>query len=89
MNENELQPPQTVKEVGIHLVYISREIHELKKTIANMPNGFATKDDHIKLERRVVKLEEMKNLKNTLLWVGLAASAIINIIALYNLFTGI
>lgn len=37
------------------------------------------------------ELEEVKgvnNLKNTLLWVGLVASAIINVVVIYQLFGG-
>ncbi len=88
MTENDIQPPQTVKEVGIHLVYISRELHELKKTIADMPNGFTTLEAHSELKDRVSALENRQGIKQTLLWVGLVASSIINIVALYNLFTG-
>jgi len=33
-------------------------------------------------------LKKLNGLKSTLLWVGLVASAIINIVFVYNLFTG-
>lgn len=49
---------------------------------------FAEKDDLLALEKRVVRLEGRETLKNTLLWVGLVASAIINIILVYNTFGG-
>lgn len=87
MEQHTTKPPTTVKEVGIHLGYIREDIKELKDIVKEMPNGFVTKDQHAELDKRVVKLEDRQNLKNILLWVGLVASAIINIIALYNIFT--
>lgn len=86
MNDH-TEAPTTVKEVGIHLIYIGKQIEELKQTIANMNSLFATKSSLSDVETRVTKLEARNNIKSTLLWVGLVASAIINIIALYNLFT--
>jgi hypothetical protein len=81
------QVPATIKEVGIYIGFMRADIQELKDLIRVMPNGFATKEELSVLDRRVVKLEDRQNLKGTLLWVGLVASAIINIIALYNVFT--
>lgn len=94
MNESAEPIPTTVKEVGIHIGYMRQEareikadIHELKVIVQDLPNGFAQIKDLSALESRVVKLENRENIKNTLLWVGLVASAIINIVALYDKFT--
>lgn len=90
MNETNLhnEPPKTVKEIGIHLVYMTQSINSLEKKVDDLPNGFASIKSQSVLEARVAVLESKNNIKTTLLWVGLVASAIINIIALYNLFTG-
>lgn len=39
------------------------------------------------LKQDIIKLQSINNLKNTLLWVGLVGSAIINIVVIYQLFT--
>lgn len=94
MNENTPSAPKTIGEVGIYIQQISLEqrdlkvdVKEVKTIIQDLPNGFATKDDLAAFDKRIVKLENKENIKNTLLWVGLVASAIINIIALYDKFT--
>lgn len=46
----------------------------------------AIRDDIAEVGARVTKLEDAKNLKNTLLWVGLVASAIINIVGAAKIF---
>ena len=88
MNENDIakNPPTTVKELGIHLVYISQKLAGLEKAMHELPNGFASSKDLSSIDVRLAKLENRQGLKNTFLWVGLVASAIINIIAMYELF---
>lgn len=86
MNDH-IEPPKTVKEVGIHMGYMRDDIRDVKKLIRDLSNGFATKEDHARLEARVDVLEKRNGFKQTLLWVGLVASAIINIIVIYNLFS--
>jgi hypothetical protein len=87
-NEIDKNPPTTVREIGIHLVYISQKLVELDQTMKALPNGFASLKDLTELEARVVSLESRQNIKNTLLWVGLVASAIINVVVIYQLFGG-
>lgn len=82
------EPPTTIKEIGIHLVYMSQKIFDLERLIKESQKTYATKEALSLLEGRVTSLENIKNLKNTLLWVGLVASAIINIIVIYQLFSG-
>lgn len=82
------KPPQTLEEIGIHLFYMNQEIMGLKNAMKEMPNGFADVKSVSSLEARVVKLEDKNSIKQTLLWVGLVASAIINIVVIYQLFSG-
>lgn len=87
MNNNQ-EPPSTIKEVGIHIEYMRKDIAELKALMESMPSGFVSKDDFIAHDKRITRLESRDGLKTTLLWVGLVASAIINIVMVYNLFGG-
>jgi len=41
------QPPTTVREVGIHLIYMSKSMAEIKSTLSNISNSFATKNELI------------------------------------------
>ena len=60
------EAPTTIKEVGIHIGYMRTDISEMKKLIETLPNGFASKDDFIGLDKRVTSLEKAKG-KNWLL----------------------
>lgn len=82
------EPPATIKEVGIHITYMREDIHELKRLVESMATSFATKDEVEAVKKRVSKLERRNDAKNTLLWVGLVTSAIINIVVIYQLFAG-
>lgn len=82
------EAPSTIKEVGIHIGYMRQDITEMKKILETLPSAYVTKESHAELEVRVAALETKNTLKNTLLWVGLVASAIINIVVIYQLFTG-
>jgi hypothetical protein len=88
MNESDVtkNPPTTIREIGIHLAYQSTTLKEIQETLKVLPNGFATKEELLKVEKRVNVLEKKQTLKNTLLWVGLVASAIINIVMVYETF---
>ena len=83
-----LQTPKTIQEVGIHLAYMADQLDKMSNKLNELTTNFAEKEEVAKLEIRVEKLEGKNGFKQTLLWVGLVASAIINIIALYNIFTG-
>lgn len=84
--EEHIESPTTIKEVGIHVGYMREDISELKELIKEMPNTFATKSEVTDLRLRVIKLEAKNGIKTTLLWVGLVASAIINIVGAANVF---
>lgn len=83
-----LKLPKTIEEVGIHLQYMAEEITKLGEKIDDFTHSAASKEDHIKLEARVTALEKKDTIKQTLLWVGLVASAIINIVMVYKTFSG-
>lgn len=39
------QPPTTVREVGIHLIYMSKNMAEINAKLTSMSNSFATKQE--------------------------------------------
>jgi len=39
------EPPKTVKEVGIHLIYMSKDVSEIKKQLTEMSGHFVTKQE--------------------------------------------
>lgn len=57
-------PPSTVKELGIHLIYISKELDGLRNDMKNLPNGFASVKDIADLRTstndRLTALEKSK-----------------------------
>ena len=56
--ELEESAPSTIKEVGIHLAYLRKDMSDMKKLIEELPNGFATKENLLGLENRVRVLED-------------------------------
>lgn len=72
-------------EVKNHLLSLIKKVDDL--TIAQTEiSELRTEVTYLKKE--ITQLKGVNNLKNTLLWVGLVASAIINVVALYNIFGG-
>lgn len=67
---------------------MAEQLQAMSDKLNELTNSFAEKEEMAKLEVRVEKLESKNGLKQTLLWVGLVASAIINIVVIYQLFTG-
>lgn len=65
------EAPSTIKEVGIHIGYMRADISEMKKLIETLPNGFASKDDVLSLDKRITVLEKARG-KN---WMLNTASA--------------
>jgi ribosomal protein L29 len=57
---------------------LKHEIRELRSDINDLKTTTT---------EEIERLKGRNHIKNTVLWVGLVASAIINIIAVYNLFT--
>lgn len=58
MSKIEDDAPSTIKEVGIHLAYLRKDMTELKDLVRELPNGFATKEELLSVENRVKKLED-------------------------------
>lgn len=58
MSKLEDDAPSTIKEVGIHLAYMRKDIQTLTDLVKEMPNGFATKEELLSVENRVKKLED-------------------------------
>lgn len=69
-------------------------LDEIKTELAEFKRNYVTKEESGALKREIADLRldvaALKNthqMRTTVLWVGLVASAIINIVALYNIFT--
>ena len=69
-------------ETKIDAFITSQADHETRLRLIESNTGGAKE-----LISRVDKLETKNGLKSTLMWVGLASSAILNIIAVYVIFT--
>lgn len=59
MPEEHKQPPQNVKEVGIHIGYLREDISDLKALLENHIALAATKADIEAHDVRISKLEEI------------------------------
>lgn len=69
-------------------------LDEIKSELADIKSNYVTKVESQALKHEIEELrsdvndlKHKKTLRDTILWVGLTASAIINILALYNIFT--
>lgn len=67
---------------------LAEGLSTVNKKLDDAASNFVAKDEAVAMEKRIAKLESRNDLKNTLLWVGLVASAIINIVVIYQLFSG-
>ena len=71
MQEEHIEAPTTIKEVGIHIGYMRQDIADLTRLVKDMPNGFATKTEMLEHDKRITALEKAKA-KN---WLFNTASA--------------
>lgn len=39
------EPPTTVKEIGVHLFYLNKNVDELSKLVKQLQSGFVTKEE--------------------------------------------
>ena len=58
MSQVEDDAPSTIKEVGIHIAYMRRDISTLTHMVQELPNGFATKEELLGVSNRVKALED-------------------------------
>ena len=66
---------------------INKRLDKFETTFVTKTESAALKHEIEELRKDVQELQTKKIFRDTILWVGLSASAIINIIALYNIFT--
>lgn len=85
--------PQEPRASDINNDLIIYRLDEIKSQLADFKKDYMTKEESQALKQEIKELrDDVHDLKNkkvfrdTILWVGLTASAIINIVAMYNLF---
>jgi len=85
--------PQEPRASDINNDLIIYRLDEIKSQLADFKKDYVTKGESQALKEEIkelrVDVHELKNkkvLRDTILWVGLTASAIVNILAMYNLF---
>ena len=85
--------------IETQMTNVTSEINEVKslvKEVITKVDAMATFQVELRqldgqittLNSEITTLKNFNGLKNTLLWVGLVASAIINIVVIYQLFVG-
>lgn len=78
--------------INAELIYfqldsINKRLDKFEQVFVTKAESHALKLEIEELRKDVQDLKGRNVLKNTVLWVGLTASAIINIVVVYNLFT--
>ena len=73
MQEDHNKPPETIKEVGIHIGYMTRSIVELKELLKEQNKSYATKTELLDFEQRnddrMTRLStQIKDLENWNIW---------------------
>lgn len=66
---------------------ITQRLDKFEHVFVTKTESAALKHEIEELRKDVQELQTRKIFKDTILWIGLTASAIINIIALYNIFS--
>ena len=85
MPESHKQPPQNVKEVGIHIGYLREDINAVKVLLENHIALAATKADIAAHDARISKLEEIiEKVKTRIVGAAITIFALM-VLALYGL----
>lgn len=76
-------PPSTIKELGIHMAYMSQQLTALTNKMEELPNGFVSIQTHTDLEKsldkRLTSLEKSK----ARAWVWNTLSAVAGAVLLF------
>ena len=85
MPEEHKQPPQNVKEVGIHIGYLREDIGDLKALLENHIVNSATKAEVAAHDVRISKLEEIiEKVKTRIIGVAITIFVLM-VLAMYGL----
>ena len=85
MPEDHKQPPQNVKEVGIHIGYLREDIGDVKALLENHIALAATKADIKAHEGRISKLEEIIEKVKTRIIGAAITIFVLMVLAMYGL----
>lgn len=83
MSPEEQKPPETVKELGIHFIYMTEDIKELKQLFKD--GNFVKSNDLLPLQARVAKLEAIFDGIKTKIAAAAVIMLVIMVLALYGL----
>lgn len=87
MKETKVPTRINAELIYYQLAEIKTQLQDFKLNYVTKEESHALKQEIAELRIDIADLKSKKQLKDTTIWVGLTASAIINIIALYNIFT--
>lgn len=59
-------------------------VNRIDRKLDELGSSYASKSGMDELENRIVKLENRRLIKDTVIWVGLVASVLLNLFALYS-----
>ena len=85
MPEEHKQPPQNVKEVGIHIGYLREDIGDVKALLENHIALAATKTEVAAHDVRISKLEEIIEKVETRIVGAAITILVLMILAMYGL----
>lgn len=60
MDGNQSQPPETVKDVGIHLYYMGKDLNDIKMTLKDTPSRKEFDEVKLQLSRNELAIEQMQ-----------------------------
>lgn len=85
MPEDHKQPPQNVKEVGIHIGYLREDISDVKALLENHIALAATKTEVAAHDVRISKLEEIIEKVETRIIRAAITILVVMVLAMYGL----